>query len=509
KEGWEGDQEAIDVFKHDLTNSSANLTFAYAHYENKQQNFMFNELTSHSHAYAFTEQSVIEGHPCHPGAKLKKGLSPSENYQYSAEFQNSIHLAFIAIHHSLVSVATLNNDWNKMLFSYEPSLKATFQETLIKHNKQTEDYFILPIHPWQMEKVIPTMYAAELDKFLLIDVPYNNSAYYAGMSFRTLFPKVIEGLKPHYKLTTNVHLTGEVRTLSEQTIHNGPLMSEILTSITKTDLLINERTFIPIVELGGLHFLKESDNEPLRTERSENLACVIRENLYHYIEENEIPIVGSALLSTNTTNESTLLVQLICQYKQTYEIDCLKDAVHSFLQKYVQNIISGVIPLLVKYGIGLEGHLQNTVPVFHQDGTPTKILIRDWEGIRVDKERLSKAGFDLTKFHAKSRILTDSLKSVRNKVFYSVVQNHIGELILQLTKELRDIDEQFLWNIVKKQIDMTFENLQHNGADVQSINEDRNIFFNKEIDYKAVTTMRMLGEAHEYSYVKVSNPLSN
>ncbi|OEH91746.1 hypothetical protein [Bacillus solimangrovi] len=33
KEGWEGDQEAIDVFKHDLTNSSANLTFAYAHYE--------------------------------------------------------------------------------------------------------------------------------------------------------------------------------------------------------------------------------------------------------------------------------------------------------------------------------------------------------------------------------------------------------------------------------------------------------------------------------------------
>ena len=38
---------------------------------------------------------------------------------------------------------------------------------------------------------------------------------------------------PHIKLSTNVHITGEIRTLSEQTTHNGPLVTQILNDILK------------------------------------------------------------------------------------------------------------------------------------------------------------------------------------------------------------------------------------------------------------------------------------
>ena len=45
---------------------------------------------------------------------------------------------------------------------------------------------------------------------------------------------------PHIKLSTNVHITGEIRTLSEQTTHNGPLVTHILNQI-----LVNDMTFKP------------------------------------------------------------------------------------------------------------------------------------------------------------------------------------------------------------------------------------------------------------------------
>ncbi|MEI5905876.1 IucA/IucC family protein [Bacillus spongiae] len=511
KEGWPGNPDIIEMFKRDLSNSSANLAYAYAMQSWKQtlyQGSLLEAAEKQECSYSLMEQSVIEGHPCHPGAKMRKGLTPSENFQYSAEFQNPITMAFIALHKTLASTATLKEEWNELLFLHDPRLKTTFEKTLKQYGKDTKDYYICPIHPWQLEKTIPNMFSTELKSKKLIEIPHKESLYYAGMSFRTLFPIHRAGLQPHYKLTTNVHLTGEVRTLSEQTIHNGPLMSKILSQIFTKDSLVDQKTFIPINELGGLHFLDQLDSEINQTERSENLACVVRENLYHNINKDEIPIVGSALLTSNSAEEPSVIVELIERYNKTNQFDTIEESVYSFFNQYVKNLIDGVIALLVKYGIGLEGHLQNTVAVFHPNGTPVKILIRDWEGIRVHKERITKAGYQLSSFHPKSRILTSSLQSVRNKVFYSVIQNHLGELALQLSKEISEVKEDLLWKIVKERLESIFSRIESEGTTVEQVKEDRKAFYTKKVDYKAVTTMRMLGEAHNYTYAKVSNPLS-
>lgn len=41
----------------------------------------------------------------------------------------------------------------------------------------------------------------------------------------------------------------------------------------------------------------------------------------------------------------------------------------------------------------------------------------------------------------------------------------------------------------------------------ERISEIQNVMFAKTIDYKCVTTMRLEDEAHEYTYIKVNNPL--
>ena len=82
------------------------------------------------------------------------------------------------------------------------------------------------VHPWQVKHILQSDYQDELNEKLIL-ISNHSVPYYAGLSFRTLVPKQPD-LSPHIKLSTNVHITGEIRTLSEQTTYNGPLVTQIL-----------------------------------------------------------------------------------------------------------------------------------------------------------------------------------------------------------------------------------------------------------------------------------------
>ncbi|NGQ96909.1 adhesin [Brevibacillus sp. SYP-B805] len=507
------------MFAEDVCNSAANLSLAHAyrsmlqaHYSTfrPDTNLFVLAAALRDRFYARTEQWVIEGHPCHPGAKMRKGFSAQETFRYASEFQREIPLSFILVHRRLASVAARDAhfDWNAEMFKHEPHLSETASFLLEQRGKNRDDFILLPVHPWQLEHIVPRLYLAEIQSGDLIPVPDCDSPYYAGMSLRTLMPAKEPANKPHFKLSLQVDLTGEVRTLSEQTIHNGPLMSRILQTIAREDAAFPAERFILMQEVAGAHFLHPQDQGSKQTERSENLACVIRENVYRYVNEDEIPMVASALLAKPYWLNKPVIVELLERYRGAYHAGkSVQDSAKSFFCEYAALAVDGFIRLLVKYGIGLEGHLQNCIPVFNTDGKPVKLLVRDWEGIRVYRQRLQNAGFDPTSFHPKSRILVDDLDSARNKMFYSVVQNHLGELIVILVQWTGIVEEE-LWEVVRNAVKNVFDLLEQDPAVRQEAREDRAFFFQEHADYKSIMWMRMIGEAHQYMYAKVPNPLA-
>ena len=97
---------ASDQFSDDMLNSAANMAMAlsYQHLTLKDENrAMLEIIANHIDSYLRSEQAVVEGHPLHPGAKLRKGLTPEMNLLYSSEFHQPQSLKFIAIHNSLVN----------------------------------------------------------------------------------------------------------------------------------------------------------------------------------------------------------------------------------------------------------------------------------------------------------------------------------------------------------------------------------------------------------------------
>ncbi|MDN8957732.1 ferric iron reductase, partial [Staphylococcus aureus] len=77
-----------------------------------------------------------------------------------------------------------------------------------------------------------------------------------------------------------------------------------------------------------------------------------------------------------------------------------------------------------------------------------------FEGLRIDNAQLNELGYSKSHLNEKSRFLTDSKTSVFNKAFYSNVQNHLGELILTISKASKDSNlERHIWYIVRDVLD--------------------------------------------------------
>ena len=142
---------------------------------------------------------------------------------------------------------------------------------------------------------------------------------------------------------------------------------------------------------------------------------------------------------------------------------------------------------MVKYGVGLEGHLQNSVPVF-KAGRPICLLFRDWGGARIHSERLRRRGFRV-RFYPDSAVLTDRLDEMRNKVFCTVFQSHLGEIILQSCKHFSV--ERDLWREVSRICDKIFDEIGSQPEHAADAYADREALYAAEVDHKALTTMRL------------------
>lgn len=501
------DNDASTQFYEDLNNSVTNMAIALSYQaytlENNKKS-LYELIMNAEDSYLSSEQFVIEGHPIHPGAKLRKGMSPETVINYSAEFSNAISLQFVLIHKSIAKVQTYTGEENDLLFKSFEGLEATVMDHVGRD--QINQYYVMVVHPWQYDHILLQEYKEELKTNRLIPIDYQQS-YYAGLSFRTLMPKYPKK-SPHIKLSTNVHITGEIRTLSEQTTINGPQVTHILNDIKQKDSLFKYINADTIDELAGIHFYNSLDKVTTRTKRSEQLGTLFRTNIYHLIKNETTPIIPSALVSSTIYNNEPLIVSLINKYKEKNKFPTFEIAALSWINQYGQALIDITIPLYVKYGIALEAHLQNSIATFSEDGRLDRLYIRDFEGLRIDRIRLNKMGYSTASFHEKSLILSDQPRTVFNKVFYSSIQNHLGELIVSITKSSEDSNfEKQLWQLIRDILIAKLNDIANDIDDQQRVKNIKSILLAPKIDYKCVTTMRLTDEADYYTYIKVDNPL--
>ncbi|MGC4376453.1 IucA/IucC family protein [Fictibacillus sp. Mic-4] len=506
----------------ELMNGSANLALAYAFWLEKKKKLreiarkqdiattfdwvlLQKKLDPDFDASLFFEQLSVEGHNLHPGAKTKLGMEPKDVLRYAPEFNGEAAIQFAGIRKDYAEFAFIEEntkDVNEFLFTEYPTLRKAVEQEFTARGLRVNDFIFVPVHPWQLKNAIPVIYKQEIEEEIVVPIGGFQVPGGATSSFRTVVPFKNGGVPKHaIKVAVNSQMTSTVRSISANTTNNGPVFTRIIRSIMQQESELAEK-FVPICECAGFNFkLKETDMNHLK---SRNLSALLRENVESFTAKDEVAIVGSSLFSESPITEKIIFAELIETYAKVIDETSLRRAAFRFISEYVSIALPGFLTLMVKYGIGLEGHLQNSIIIF-KDSRPVRMLFRDWGGARIFADRLPVANVK-KEFYPGSVTVTNILNEMHNKVFYTVFQNHFGELVMQACKYF-GLSERDLWQEIYRICERVFADLESLPEYKENVRVDRKALYRPEVDHKALVKMRLAPAGKDYSYATVPNPL--
>jgi siderophore synthetase component len=521
----EAGEQRLRRFREELQNSAANLALALAGAELRRRQLIAEAegtgittaiewaqqqagLGSAFSPLAFFEQWVVEGHPLHPGAKIKMGLDVADVIRYSPEWGARPGVALVAVRQEVCRTVSLHGSTaSEILAAEHPGLQAHVEHALTEQGLSPADYDWIPLHPWQFDHTLPELYRDAIEKKEIVPLPGYRIRTDALMSFRSLAPLQELGAgKHHIKTCVNVQTTGAVRTISPNSAENGPTLSRILKTIQEREGNF-DGNFLILEERVGVYY-RPNEERLTDSERmilGKNLASILRENPENHVAPGEISMPGSGLLAESPFSSKAVVVELIERFAREHGISRLEEAAVLFMRRYAEVALPGFLTVMSRYGISLEGHLQNSVAVF-RGGTPVRMILRDFGGVRILRERLAKQGLHAD-FYPGSATVIDDVADMRNKIYYPVFQNHFGELIMAIVRGL-GVSERELWQPVADTCRDVFASLKGDPLIGGQAAADEAALFEDKIDLKAMATMRLLGDVTSYTFAKVPNPLA-
>lgn len=456
------------------------------------------------------ERLAVEGHPFHPGAKIRRGMTPAESLLYAPEFTDTIDIRFVAVETQYTLQAQTDLPLTDLLYNQFPGLEAAVQQA-IPTDRAHDEYAVIPIHPWQYYHVIPDRYTEQIAQNRVIPLPEYTWPATPLLNTRTVVLYARDSSRaaplPHLKLAIDVQLTNVVRTVSPQAVNNGPRITDLMDAILARESLetlgiLSERAATCYHAPGGPH----PDGEAFDNAR--NLSGLARENPYThpFVSDDADPVAVGSLLATSPVTDQPIICDVLDRFVTNSGDTDDKTAATSFFKSYVETVVPEQLLLLSKYGIALETHPQNTYVVFN-DGHPVATLVRDLGGIRVLNDRLSRydLGFNA---YPDSDIDAYGPRDLYNKLYYALFQNHFAELIVALTEHTA-LDEDFCWECMRTCCRETFDTLR-SQPDIPDewVNQDEEALFENPTIHKALTAMRLKGKRHEYVTSRISNPLA-
>ncbi len=525
---------AIDVVRHELDDSVRNYAMALAGAEARGRELAARAaavgvrtalewaraqrvIDPSFSALAFFEQWVIDGHPLHPGAKIKLGLTPWEVMAYSPEWGVQLNLRVAAIHRDHAA-CTGDTGLTELLRAEHHGLGVAADRAVRAIGGNPADYELVPVHPWQAARVLPNRYGRHLASGTVVLVPNAGILATPLMNFRTFAPAPGGAVRcpSHLKTAVDVQLTGAVRGVSPPVVENGPRVSRLL-----ADVLRRERGFagrlVVLAERAGTHFAPGAGDDPAL---ARSLGAVARTSPEEGLAAGELALPVAALYSRSPLTPGPMrrqhrgpppqlllgvpiVAELLDELAAAERLASRAAAARRFTAAYAEVSVEPLLTLLTRYGIALEAHPQNTVVVV-REGLPVRLAVRDLGAVRISAERLARHGLRVRLLPG-SAIAARSDDEMRGKLFFSFFQNHLGELLSCLAG-LSSCREAELWAPFATAARRALVALREDGGDAAQ--EDERALFDQPLPLKKVLAMRLDGSVTDESFVEAPNPLS-
>ena len=316
-------------------------------------------------------QAYFNGHPKILLSKGRVGWGVRELEDYAPESEKNVKLHWIAVKKSIVECSLEDVDTLKLLNeSFNKQEMERFIEILNYKNINFDNFYFMPVHPWQWSRFIEIQYQAMIADKTIVSLGTFGDDYIPQTSIRTLsnsnYPKNLD-----IKLPLTILNTSAIRGIPARYISIGVKLSHYILGICHEDELLKKYTTDVLVEKGGMS-VKHSEYAQIKEapyRYNEFLGVVWRESMASKLTSNEQAILTGSLFYQDL-NGASLIGAYIKKSGMT-QSEWLKD--------YFTVVVIPLYHLQLKYGIGLVAHGQNII-LKMKNFRPVGVILKDFQG---------------------------------------------------------------------------------------------------------------------------------
>lgn len=503
------------------------------------------------HHYDALESHMTDGHLYHPSYKSRLGFTLKDNLAYGPEFNMDVPLYWLAVKQSLVQTALskgcssddlvgehlteadvrrfnriLQGEAGLELSAVDVAGGGIADSTSISGNTNSSSsggdsgngsgngsnsnndgddvahvdaygnpYVFIPVHPWQWEHQLQSVFAVQLMEKDIIFLGASSSAYRAQQSIRSLSNRV-NASAPYIKLALSITNTSSTRILAQHTTQNAPLISDWLEQLIQEDELLQQEQFAILKEVMGLSFRYEQLSVIQYRHAYGTFGAIWRENVTTHLQPGETAWPLNALMLVQPNGVPFI--------KAAIE----RHGIAKWSEALICTITLPIIHLLYAHGIALESHAQNIILVLEND-LPKRIIIKDLhDGVRYVPDKLLRperapelhpVPETHRKFNRYSFIYADDVSDVRDYTYDAFFFICMTDIALAL--ENFGLSEEAFWQL-SASIIVDYQQ-QHPEYSERFAWFD---LFGEDALIEEMTKRRLYGDGELY-FRKVSNPL--
>jgi siderophore synthetase component len=458
---------------------------------------------------------LVTGHAVHPDTKTRTGFSVADALRSVPELcEAPLPLHLFALRRELAQASGEDTDGH--LAALWPAEVAAARAELSRAGLPAGDYLLLPVHPWQARHRLRPLFADLAAARALVPLAPRLLAR-PQASLRTLEPALAPGRGPaplHLKVALGVQTTSAERTISPQSVHNGPRISALLTRLCAEPLPAHlapasagggsatlGATLSLAREVGGAGL--DPERVPDGAARARHLALLLRDS------PDVLPAaplsgrrhwLAAALPQRSPFSLRSLAAELVLDAARLGGLSA-EAAAQAFFACYCRTLLTPTVWLLGRYGLALEAHGQNSWVDLDASGLPVHLTVRDFGGLRLFRPRLVAEGFPLTLYPG-SAPDADSPEEVASKVSHTVLQSHLADLLDALAQDLPGALPR-PWETVREVLGEVCAALgpEHGPRTLAALTAPRT-------RAKCLTRMRLVGQYNKYLYAEVDTPFA-
>lgn len=318
-----------------------------------------------------TIESQLIAHPWIIANKGRLGFSYSDYQQFAPEVAPQAPMLWIAVHRQAAEYNGLKDLSFERLIDEELSSddRAHFSTLLAEKNLNADDYFYMPVHRWQWNNEIVSLFAREIVAQRLLPLDASADNYQPQQSIRT-FSNRDNPHKRYVKLPISILNTSVYRGLPPERVKIAPTLSQwLLDEVAIDPFLRDEARLILLGEVATINY-----DHPIYSKMSgipyqfrEKLAVVWRESIHTKLDSDERCIPLAALMHLDANGEP-LLKAIVKASGLSTEI---------WLKDFLKAVIEPLLHVLYKFGFVFSPHGQNAMLVM-KNYRPTRLAVKDF-----------------------------------------------------------------------------------------------------------------------------------